>query len=261
MKRSVRHIFGFLFAAAGSALLLGVAPGCAENESTLFIRQAQIPQPVSGGSSCKVEASASATFRGHGTLDVAIAPQYVAHLLIGNQMVDRGSRDDLKTETSRVQLEGSEVYLTDASGRQIAGPYTVPGAGFIDPASGSNPSYGLLDTVLVDSVTVSKLKSELSALPRGTIRRLTAHVKAFGTTVGGIEVDSGEWSFPIDACYGCLVSYPSEAANPALQMPNCGGSDVTNISKPCHPGQDDPVDCRICKAVAPTSGVCEPNGE
>lgn len=259
MKRSVRHYFGHLFVAAGSALLVGVMPGCAENQSTLFIRQAQVPQSVSGGA-CKVDNSATASIRMHGTLDVAIASQYVAHLLVGNQMVDRGSREELKVETSRVQLEGSEVYLTDSGGNRIAGPYTVPGSGFIDPASGSNASFGLLDTVLVDSATTAKLKAELSAQPRGTVRRLTAHAKVFGKTLGDIEIESGEWSFPIDVCFGCLVSYPREAENPALQQrPNCQSiSDETNIPTPCHVGQDDPVDCRICHRVAPTSGVCEP---
>lgn len=258
MNRSVRQIFGFLFAATGTALMLGVVPGCADDESSLFIRQAQVPQAVSGGG-CKVDASASASVRMGGTLDVAIATQYVAHLLVGNQMVDRGSRNDIKTETSRVQLEGSEVYVTDASGKQIAGPYTVPGTGFIDPASGSNPSFGLINSVLIDSVTGSKLRADLSEQPHGTIRRLTAHVKAFGRTLGGTEVSSGDWSFPIDVCYGCLVSFPLEAINPALQQqPNCRGGAEAKIPSPCHVGQDDPVDCRICHAVAPTSGVCEP---
>lgn len=260
MKRSVRNIFGLVFAVAGSVLVAGVAPGCADNESSLFIRQIQVPQASAGGG-CKVDSSPTSTARMTGVLDVAIGSQYEAALLVGNQLVDRGSRNDLKTETSRIRLEGSEVYVTDSSGRQIAGPYTVPGTGFIDPASGANASYGVLHSVLVDSVAVAKLKSELSAQPRGTVRRVTAHVRVFGRTLGGQEVDSGEWAFPLEVCYGCLVSYPPEANNQTLQpQPNCmnPATDQSSLPEPCNLGQDEPVDCRVCHKYASSSGVCEP---
>lgn len=239
--------------------MLGIAPGCAESESVLFIRQAQVPQQGSG-SACTYNPSPSSTHLPGGVLDVAIRTQYTATLLVGNQMVDRGSKDELRTETSRVQLHGTEVYVKDAAGRVIAGPYTVPGTGLVDPASGSNPSFGLISTVLIDSVTGSRLADELFALPFGTIRRLTAHAKVFGRTLGGTEVESGEWQFPIDVCYGCLVSFPPEADDPAQPGPDClnVSSSESRAATPCNPGQDDPVDCRICKRVAPSSGVCDP---
>lgn len=257
MKRFVRHLFGSLFA-AGSALLMIAAPGCADNESTLFIRQAQIAQSTSGGG-CTVDSSPTSKALMGGIMDVAFATQYGANLLVGNQLVDRGSRDHVKTETSRVQLEGSEVYLTDSAGRQLGAPFTVPGIGFIDPASGSNPSYGVLKSVLVDSVTGSKLRAEMSALPYGTVRRITAHVKVFGRSLGGLEVESGEWNFPIEVCYGCLVSFPPEAINQATTPPSCStGQDATDIKQPCSIGQDDPVDCRLCMTTASDKSICQP---
>jgi len=260
MKRTVRKVFGSLFAAAGGALLLGIAPGCADSESVLFIRQVQIPQK-SSGNTCTVDTSPTSSHRAAGVLDVAIASQYRASLLVGSQLVDRGSKDDLRTETSRVQMEGSEVYLTDSAGRTIGGPYTVPSAGLIDPANGSNPSFGLVESVLVDSVTASKLASELSAQPRGTIRRLTSHVRVFGRTLGGTEVESGEWKYPIDVCFGCLVTYPREADSPSIQGPDCLATGDEEPAVPCEPGQDESVDCRICHALASSSDVCEPSAE
>jgi len=260
MKRTVRKVFGSLFAAAGGALLLGIAPGCADSESVLFIRQVQIPQK-SSGNTCTVDNSPTSSHRPAGVLDVAIASQYRASLLVGSQLVDRGSKDDLRTETSRVQMEGSEVYLTDSAGRTIGGPYTVPSAGLIDPANGSNPSFGLVESVLVDSVTASKLASELSAQPRGTIRRLTSHVRVFGRTLGGTEVESGEWKYPIDVCYGCLVTYPLGTDDPTQPGPNCRAKGEDEPTVPCEPGQDESVDCRICHALASSSGVCDPSAE
>ena len=259
MKRTVRKVFGTFLAAAGGALLMTAAPGCAESESVLFIRQAQIPQQSSGGG-CVYDSSASTSRFLSGVLDVSIRTQYTAGLLVGNQMVDRGSKDDLRTETSRVQLEGTEVYVKDASGNRIAGPYTVPGTGLVDPASGSNPSFGLITTVLIDSVTGSRLANDLAQLPYGTIRRLTSHVKVFGRTLGGTEVESGEWQFPIDVCYGCLVRFPTEANNPNYDTPNCLNlSGESQLTTPCNPGQDDPIDCRVCKLVASDPSVCEPS--
>ena len=60
----------------------------------------------------------------------------------------------LRTETSRVQIEGAVVRLEDGKST-VWGPFTVPGSGFIDPASGGTPSYGLTEAILLGSNFVS----------------------------------------------------------------------------------------------------------
>ena len=57
---------------------------------------------------------------GLGTLDLALRDSYVASILVGNQLTERGSRNQLRTETSRVRLEGAEVTLEDANGNELA---------------------------------------------------------------------------------------------------------------------------------------------
>src|SRR5262245_8621497 len=137
-----------LLAGTAGAATLG-ASGCAEDQSMLFVRQAQARVP-SGTSGCTADNSPSSLVITEGTLDLAFRTEYTAALLVGNQLVPRGNSSQLRTETSRVQIEGAEVRLED--GDKVAwGPYTVPGSGFVDPATGSAPSFGLTETILLGS--------------------------------------------------------------------------------------------------------------
>jgi hypothetical protein len=237
------------------------APACTDSESSIFIRQAQAPiagTSTSGG--CQYDPSPSGLFLTTGTLDVAFRSQYSAGLLVGNQLVARGSSSQLRTETARVQLQGTIVYLEDATGAQVWGPKTVPASGFIDPATGSTPSYGITESVLIPAEYGGGLLAELQA-GAGLVRHFTSVVKVFGHTLGGMNVESGEWRFPINVCYRCLISFPPEANDPKVSpQPNCDAPATTGTSivQPCAVGQDDTVDCRICKQFFPGSSICEP---
>jgi hypothetical protein len=256
MKRVVRWLF---VAAAGSALL--GAAGCAESESMMFIRQAQA-RVSSGATGCSVDNSPSSLFITEGTLDLAFRSEYTAALLVGNQLVARGNSSQLRTETSRVQLEGAVVRLEDGRST-VWGPYTVPGSGFIDPATGSNPSYGLTETILVGSAYGNELIRQGDIRRDQSVRRLTAVVKVTGHTLGGLAVESGEWRYPLSVCYGCLVTFPPDANDPKLTRRNCElpAGTGTTVAAPCVLGQDDAVDCRICKLSVRAQDValCEPS--
>jgi len=243
--------------AIGAALL--ASPGCADSEAMIFIRQVQA-RVSSGAGGCVADNSPSALFITGGTLDVAFRLQYSAALLVGNQLVPRGNSSQLRSETSRIALQGAVVRVQDANGAVQWGPVTVPGSGFIDPASGANASYGVTETILLGSEYGARLAAELQAQP-GLIRHLTAVAKVFGRTLGGLNVDSGEWQFPLSVCYGCLISFPREADDLKLMVqPNCSlaATTGTSIAAPCVVGQDDTVDCRVCKQFFPNSALCEP---
>src|SRR3954454_12237634 len=85
-----------LAALVAAPSLLG-SPGCAENESTIFIRQVNVP--VSSGNGCTVEPTPTSLFISRGLLDLAFRNQYVATLLVGNQLVARGNPTQERTET------------------------------------------------------------------------------------------------------------------------------------------------------------------
>jgi hypothetical protein len=249
-----RMLFGAM--ALAPALLAG--PGCADNESTIFIRQVQAH--VAG--SCGVDNSPTSLAVLRGSLDLAFQRQYRADLLVGNQLVPRGNSSQLRTETARVEIQGTIVRAEDASGAVVWGPVTVPGAGFIDPASGSNPNYGVVDTVLLGSDLGATLVDPLM-MNRGVVRYFTSVAKVFGRTLGGMSVETGEWRFPISVCYGCLVVFPPDATDPKINppLPNCllSLTSGTNVVHPCIVGQDDAIDCRVCKETFPTGPLCEPH--
>jgi hypothetical protein len=243
----------------GAALLC--ATGCAENDSSLFIRQVSVS---ARGSTCIVTPDPSALFLTRGYMDAAFVSRYQASLLVGSQLTARGDRQQLRTETSRLKLEGSEVYATDdLTGSLVFPATTIPGSGFIDPASGTDPSYGLLGTILL--AIPAALATKQQAGGRGSFTNVTSHVRAFGHTLGGTYIESGEFLFPISVCYGCLVTFPTDAivTNTATVPPtlSCSGTSATStsVTAPCYPGQDDVVDCRICQEyLGPDAPVCQP---
>ncbi len=259
MKPFIRSAVVALLAVGSAAL---ASPGCADSESIIFIRQVQAGA-ASGSAGCVVDNSPSSLTLTGGTLDVAFRLQYTATLLVGNQLVPRGNSSELRTETSRIALQGAVVRVQDSNGIVQWGPVTVPGSGFIDPASGSNASYGVTDTILLGSEYGKRLSEEIQASPNHSlIRHVTAVVKVFGRTLGGLNVDSGEWQFPLDVCYRCLVAFPREADDVKLMtQPNCdlAASTGTSVTAPCIVGENDTVDCRVCKQFFPgRSDLCDP---
>jgi hypothetical protein len=255
MKQVVgRWLFLVAFAAA-----VGGGAGCADDQSMLFVRQAQA-RVASGTNGCVVDNSPSSLFITEGTLDLAFRTEYTAALLVGNQLVSRGNSSSLRTETSRIEIEGAEVKIEDGQ-TVVWGPYTVPGSGFIDPATGSTPSYGVTDAILLGSVFGNSLVPELRQSL--AVRRYTSVVKILGKTLGGTAIQSGEWRFPLTVCYACLVSFPPDANDTKLSRPNCDLPPGTGtvVAAPCSLGQDDAVDCRVCKlSVRPQDiSLCEPS--
>jgi hypothetical protein len=236
--------------------------GCNNSESVIFIRQVNLPQSSgSSGGGCVAQANPEGPFIAHGTLDVAFRTEYVAALVVGSQIVTSGSRTQLRTETARVRIEGIEARVEDAAGALAWGPHTIPATGFIDPATGTEPSYGIVDGTLVGADFGARMALLLAGDRSRTGRHFTSISKVFGHTLGQQAVESGEFHFPINICYGCLILYPSEAndtkvlPNPNCDLPQATGSS-TNVG--CNPGQDETIDCRVCKAKYPSDPICEP---
>ncbi len=228
-----------------SLALLGAVSGCADNESSLFI----IGVLSIDDNECVVDPRPEGPFLFSGTLDLALRTSYSAPLLVGNQLTERGSRNQLRTETSRVRLEGAEVTLETANGATIA-EFTTLGSGFAHPAADTDPGYG---GFLADLVPPG------AQVPEGQV---VAIVKVFGTTLGGQELESAELRFPIEVCTGCLIAYPAAAFDSTLPA----GADYLCATSPasalgedaegtlgCFPGQDRAVSCIFCSA---TSDIC-----
>ena len=243
MKIQRRHVGGL-----STLLALGVmlGPGCAENQSSLFIKGA-IAIPAD---SCEVVADASTTTVSRGILDVAFAGEYRASLLVGNQMVRRGNAATIRTETSRVAFHSAEVRIRDGYGNELGG-FSAPATGFVDPSTGTEPGFGMVNVVLVDSGSATAAVASTPAGSRAAVE-VIASVIAHGRTLGGTDIATGEWDFPIDVCNGCLVFFPPEADDPTLPGKDCNITDDAPTN--CRPGLDTPIDCRLC---AGTNPVCD----
>jgi hypothetical protein len=228
------------------ALFLGVAAlGCTEERTSFFIEaNVKIDPPE-----CIARAEGSATRLLGGALDVGLRLDYEATLLVGSQLAPRGDKTNLRSETMIATITGAEVHLyTDTGEPDPYSPeFTVPATGVILPSGSADPGYGVVIATLIPEASGLGLAGEISS--RGDIRTRVAVVSVFGTTIGGLDIESAEFTYVISVCEGCLVDFPAEAI--ATSDGSCFGSTTDSIEAPCRTGQDSGVDCRVCSGSNP----------
>ncbi len=252
MKRVWGHVLTGLVLLAGVGATSATTPGCVHDDSTIFVSNVLAPQYVSAGMVCSFTADPTQHVISSGTLDVGLTGSYQAVFLVGNQIVPRGDPNQPQTETSYVTLSGAVVRIVDSSGNQLK-TYTQPATATIPPSSGTTPGYVSLSLTIVDSATAANFVGVAGTTP------LVSYVRFFGQTLGGVSVESDEFGFPVNVCYGCLVSFPTAEENVNLPMPNCAlkgaaaASSATSV--PCIIGQDLAVDCSLCQQDA----ICRQN--
>jgi hypothetical protein len=243
MRRLSAKVGVGVFLAAGVSVM---SAGCTEDDSTLFI--VGVAKIDSG---CTYSAGASTTLLPRGQLDLGFDGSYQAGLVLANQMASRGQKTRSRTETSRIILEGAEVTLVLPSGATLRDTFSAPGAGFVDVSTGADPGFGILSVVVVPRPSTPQERQAL--YDAGYV---LAEIKAFGKTLGGQEVESNVYRFPIEVCFGCLVTFPpSEIDTDTMLCRGSTGSETTVA--PCFWGQDTQV---VCSACAATYEVCrDPN--
>jgi hypothetical protein len=216
------------------ALCAGLTTGCVDDESSLFVVGAFNLEATD----CLVKPSLSAELRFQGVLDLEFSTEYHAALLVGSQLTQQGSREKIRTETSRLRLRGADVTLFRPDQSEVS--FTTSASGFVDPASGTAPGLAAIATQLIRS----------DDYPDHDLLGLAiARVRVFGQTLGGQDIESGDFDFPIEICKGCLVTYPAAAfdtgsATDGTCLANASIEDPTV----CFPGQDASFPC--------TSSIC-----
>jgi hypothetical protein len=246
--------------AAGTAgtLLVGgdmLVSSCVHDDSTVFIRDVLAPATVSAGQACTYTADPTQPTITAGVLDVALSSAYQAVFLVGNQMVPLGDPTKPVTETARVRVEGGIVRITDVNNKTLFS-YTSNTSGTIDPQSGTTPGFAAISLQILNSATVQGVAPTGGA---STVR-LVSNVRIFGHTLGGQYVESDEFPFPVDICFGCLIAFTAADQNPNLPTPNCAGaagmtSTMSSLPFPCVRGQDQPIDCALCQGIPACSGA------
>lgn len=254
MKRLWGHIL------AGGLLLGGaaaVSTACVKDNSTVFIFDVLAQQLVSPGSQCLFTTDPTQPYISAGVLDIGFRDTYFAEFLVGNQIVAQGQPTTPQTETSYVQFSGAVVRVTDTEGNQLANYTEMVGAAALAPAQGSTPSFEPIGITIVDEGTIAQISQPVVA---GGTRQLITHTYFFGQTLGGENVQTGEFAFPVTVCYGCLVGYSEGDVDLNAPLPNCllaAGSTSTStaLPGPCFEGEDYSIDCAQCLGLPVCAGA------
>ena len=258
MVRSSKSFLKLLVALGVTAGCLAAVPSCKDNNETLFIRQVQAPIAPE----CIAKSDASATFIPRGVMDAGISTRYFAFALVGNQLVARGDFRTTRAEPNRVQIKGADVHLVDSFGAERAF-YSVVATGMVDPTTSADPGYGLASMELIPHSIGNSIGQGLAASGGEKVQTFEVRFRVFGTTLGGTDVTSNEYVFPLDICYGCTVSFPAESWDKTIApagVRNCKGAAATSVvatpgqTPACLSGQDGTTDCRNCQG----NPVCTP---
>jgi hypothetical protein len=238
-----RSFLKSLLAFSVPCFVAGALPSCATNDSMMYI----VGVALRRAGACAVKAELSGTLLSKGVLDRVFATEYVAGLIVGSQLTQRGSRERVRTETSKVALKGAEVKLENSQGKELVPAFSSIGTGFVDASDGEDAAPAAMFATLIPA-------SVAPSLPRGTV---VVKVRVFGTTLGGEDVESAELLFPIEVCDGCLVSFLAADQDPAQSSNEyqCKKGSDTNVvassetDSPCSLGIDFPVRCTVCSSL------------
>lgn len=227
-------------------------PGCADNDSMLFIHGVLSIERTD----CVAKPDSSAILREGGTLDLALAGGYRAALLVGSQLTQRGSRERLRTETARLVIRGADITLEDAYERPLAlegnpNPFSTVASGIINPAAGTEPGLGVTFLDIIPSVLSSAIESAL-----GGSGLVLAKIKVYGETFGNQKVESGDFLFPIQVCRGCLISYPATSMTASGLACDSTAEQGSTTDTVCFVGQDKAVPCTSCAGVPACDSPC-----
>jgi len=230
-----RFTKGLGLLALGAAL---ASSSCVDNDSSFFIYGVMDIT----SSQCIAKPDSTASLIPEGTLDTAVADGYQAAILVGSHLTQRGSREKLRTETSRLSITGAHITLYGTQGAVIE--FDTPATGLVNPASGTDPGLAAVFARLVRYDDMDKL---------GPDGQMIARIKILGTTLGGQEIESAVFDYPITLCTGCLVVYPSEALdpNPPYLCDRVSDTPTTSDQKICFFGQDTYFPCTLCAATDP----------
>ncbi len=252
MKRIWSHVVSVVIVGAAVS---AVVPACATNDQTIFIRAALAPATNRQTSGCVYTPDPTQPELFEAKVDVGITDSYFAVLLVGNQLIPRGDPQDNRAESNRVHINGAIVRVQEADGTLIR-EFTSLATGFADPGNNNQAAYGLIGIVALDAPARNLL---LPQLPNRLVSKtIQISIKAFGQSLGGKDVESGEFLLPMQVCNGCLVDFSSGNDDTATVQPNClkpAPMNTTAATAPCFRGQDEPTLCQSCIA---TREACDP---
>lgn len=228
MHVHLRRALAATLLTAGAAL---TSASCARNDSSIFVRGVLVVSRTD----CTFQISTTPDLILQGTIDAAYAGEYRAVVLVENQMVPRGNPTTLKTETSGVQLYEAEVQVLDPSqGNGALAKFSTPVTGYVDPGTAGQPGAGGSEVLMIDAATLQTLSATVQSA--GTVQEVVSSVVIKGRTLGGLEVHTQEFLFPISVFFSSTCSQPAG-------MP-CVSSMGSSAAADCRLGLDAPANCQ-----------------
>lgn len=241
----MNRIWGRVLTLLATGLLASaLVPACATNDMSVFVRGALAPSPNRQNNLCVYTDDPQQPQVLEARLDIGVRDNYFAVLLVGNQMMARGDPLLVRAESNRFHVNGAVVRVTEPGGELIH-EFTSVGTGFADQGQNNAPDYALVGITAIDAETRNRIAGRLPDRRATTL--VVAHISVFGRTVGGQDLESGEFQLPIRVCNGCLVSFDNANDPAADQQPNCLASLQDQAGLPCFPGQDEPTPCQVCR--------------
>ena len=251
----MKRICGYVVSLAGVAGLMGsVLPACATNDQSIFIDGVLAPSANRVGGACTYNADPTQPHLSEATLDLGLTDSYRAVLLVGNQLIPRGDPQNNRSESNRVHINGAIVKVQNPDGSSIR-EFTSLTSGFAEPQNNNAAGYAPIGVVVFDAPTKDIVLPSVQA--KFSSRTLLLVVKVFGTSLGGEDLESGEYQFPMQVCRGCLVRQDGYDGASMTQPLNCDQPAATAATAdgPCFPGQDLSISCKDCRGF----DVCDPN--
>jgi len=229
-----------------TGLVLGVAAclgaGCIDNNRSLSI--VGNASPTAG---CEVSAQPE-EYLAQGLLDLNHPyhndePRYVMNIQVVNNMISNSDPDNLEIESRTVQLEQANISYVWLLGRDlIGGSYpalmaleeqerppiymsllVAPCGGGEGETCGDIGTSVVLRGVDVIPREIGTILTQLGADAGSTM--LGVRIRMKGTTLGGTEIETGRFTFPVALCWGCLGAV-------------CCPGETDEHYPSCYPGQD-----------------------
>lgn len=243
----MKRILGHVAAVFVTGLVLSAAiPACATNDQTIFVQGVLAPPVTRTNGACLYTNDPEQAQLFQARMDVGVTDSYVSVMLVGNQLIARGDPNNNRAESNRVHVNGAVVKVTEPDGRVIR-EFTSYGLGFANPQTNNAADYTTIGVVVFDAPTADIIRPQLPN--RAVSKTLLIQIKVFGQTLGGTDVESGEFQLPMQVCNGCLVNFTGANDPEAAVQPNCNvpldPTSTTNVI-PCSAGQDELTPCQAC---------------
>jgi hypothetical protein len=215
--------------------------GCEENRQSFYIWFHQAPTKYP---ECLVKPDKSGAFISVGILDIALTSGYWFSPLMENQLMPSSDTKNVRIERHGIQVEGAWVSIHEefATGKLLADKFFYPTTTFI-PAG--DQAFGTCHVNIIREDIAEKIKEEIRE-GEETRKRVVVGIKMVGITTGGREIETPEYFYPVEICYGCLVYFPNGVDSNEIEGPDCAGTPIEKPKIPCRYGQNEMVACNIC---------------